>query len=554
MSPHEKAPLFNNSKTDLQVILRQLIVEITSGNFQTGNSEIREFLREAGFISLFFFLKYIAGYNGPFELLVEHLHLSVANARQFALEPGIRYACFMPRKHYKTTINTTGGNAWELVRNPELRIGLYHAVFTEALKFMHITQRIIDSNELFAWLYPECVPAKKFSNMTLVMPNRQRNYTEPNLECGSVGSSSQGRHCDLVNLDDIIGETQLNANRESNIEMLKTKHWLSGVEKALLVDWKSSRIVLSATRYGIDDVYEPIMQSVERAWGYWDELNYEPAEKGKWAVYYRTVKEAGEIIFPEVITQKGLDELKEDDPWVYALQYVNNPRLSGITEMADYPVHKFKMVNSEDKWYIIDEVGNKKDLAYFDIVTATDPAATEKYVSAKTSRSASVAWAMDSSGDVYLIGLRVGYVTISQVFDWMFMLKRKFIRYVRASYLEANAGFKVLGPLLRKEQNERGEYLALRTVASSTEKVARIRTTLQPFASRGRIHVLEEYYAQFIEEFEAFPQSTKRDILDASTLALSKLSRPENGEESLEMEEVLNERFHNSTVNRVTGY
>ncbi len=520
----------------------------------TYSNEVRELLRQAGFVSLFFFLKYIAGFSGPFNLLTEDLHLSVANARQLALKPNIRYACFMPRKHYKTTINTTGADAWELIRNPNLRIGVYHAVFGEALKFLHTTERIIDSNEFFAWLYPEYVPKKQFTDKALVLPNRTRYYTEPNIECGSVGGSSQGRHNDLINLDDIIGETQLNANRESNAEMYKTKHWLSGIEKTLLVDWKGSRIVLSATRYGPDDVYENVMKSAKETWGYWNDIDYKRNSKGKWTIYYRTVKEYGKIIFPNVITQVGLDELKKDDPWVYATQYVNDPKASGVTEMVEYPVQKFTMVNEQDKWYIVDVLGKKVELSSMDVVSGTDPAATERYISAKTSRSATTVWAMDYSGKVYLIGLQVGYVTITKVFDWMFLFKRKFAKYIRASYLEANAGFKVLGPLLRKEQNERNEYLALRTVASTTEKVARIRSTLQPLASRGRINVLDVYYDEFISEFQAFPQSTKRDILDASTLALSKLVRPDTPEDMVERYAEEDQRFKDTTRNKVTGY
>ena len=551
ISPHPGAPAFSK---DSQLLLRHLLSEASSPRLATGNEEIRSLLRQAGLVSLFFFLKYIAGFNGPFNRLTEHLHLSVANARQMALEPGIKFACFMPRKHYKTTINTTGANAWEITRNPDLQIGLYHAVFEEALKFLHTTERIIDSNEFYAWLYPECVPSKAFKEKELIMPNRVRHHTEPTIQCGSVGGTSQGRHFDLVSLDDIIGEAQLNANRESNAEMYKTGHWLQGIERTLLVNWKTSRIILSATRYGPDDVYEPILNSAKRTWGYWDELDYKQNPKGKWTVYYRTVREKGKIIFPEVITEKGLEELQEDDPWTYALQYVNNPKIAGVTEMVEYPVRKFKMLYESDNWYILDWKGNKRSLDLFDVASGTDPAATEHYISAKTSRSSTTVWGMDSVGSVYLIGLQVGYVTIMKVFDWMFMYKRKFAKYLRATYLEANAGFKVLGPLLRKEQNERNEYLALRTVAATTDKVARIRTTLQPLASRGRINVLEDYYDTFMNEFQSFPQSTKRDILDASTLVLSKLIRPESSEEVVEGYIREQERFNNRTTNAVTGY
>lgn len=554
ISPHRDAPAFAHDSQSVELLLRHLASEASSPTLATYNEEIRELLREAGLVSLFFFLKYIAGYNGPFEKLTEHLHLSVANARQMALEPAIKYACFMPRKHYKTSINTTGANAWEITRNPDLQIGLYHAVFDEALTFLHATERIIDSNEFYAWLYPECVPKKPFGSMELTMPNRTRHHTEPTIKCGSVGGTSQGKHFDLIALDDIIGESQLNANRESNAEMYRTGHWLKGIERTLLKDWRTSRIVLSATRYGPDDVYEPIMKSAKKTWGYWDELDYKRNPKGKWTIYYRTVREYGKIIFPEVITEEGLAELEEDDPWTYAMQYVNNPKIAGVTEMVEYPVHKAEMVEENSDWFILMPDGKKKDLRFMDVAIGVDPAATEKYISARTSRSAVCVWAMDWEGNVYLIGLQVGYVSIMKVFDWMFLYKRKFIKYVRATYLEANGGFKVLGTLLRNEQNERGEYLALRTVAQTTDKVSRIRVTLMPFASRGKIYVVGDYYDAFLGEFQAFPQSSKRDILDASTIALSKLIKPDSGEKTAEYYEAEKAKFHDMTMNSVTGY
>ena len=99
--PHPQAPLM--SRKDGPLIFKQVIDEVLSGRFSTSNPEIRELIRQAGFVSLWFFLRGIAAYNGPYERLTNHLHVDMANHYQDFMYPGSWSAFFIFRSGYKST-------------------------------------------------------------------------------------------------------------------------------------------------------------------------------------------------------------------------------------------------------------------------------------------------------------------------------------------------------------------------------------------------------------------------------------------------------------------
>ena len=130
--PHEKAPLFKNFN-DASAIIAQLINDQTSDTPSKG-SEVFQYIRQAGFVNLWFFLKFIASATGPYKFLNEGVHLDLANFRQseHCMAPGASAAIVLPRGFAKTTIATHGGAAWEALRNPNIRIRIVNAVVDNA--------------------------------------------------------------------------------------------------------------------------------------------------------------------------------------------------------------------------------------------------------------------------------------------------------------------------------------------------------------------------------------------------------------------------------------
>ena len=561
--PHPLAPLFD--REDGMLILSQIMDELDSQNPSFGNNEVRSVMRQAGFVSLWFFLKGIASHGGPFDLLNEELHMDMANFRQKLLYPGCRGAMFIPRSTFKTTIVTEGGSAWEAVRFPDIRIRITNAISDKAQDFMHTVKNIFDSNELFAMLYPEYVPANnapRWNNTEIVLPNRTKKRREATVEYGGVGGASEGHHYDLHVVDDMIGLGALNSMQQSGAEMMRTRNWFWGSEKTLLQSVRNSRVIVVGTRYAIDDVYDDIIDKAYENVGY-PLRDFVPNPKGRWSIYYRKALENDESIFPEGFSKEDLEEMAEDDYWTYVTQYLNDPQAAGLAEFNEIKIKKCLLTtetinvggDSFDRWLILytnNGVQYEVPLETCDLIFAVDPAASERRISAKTSRTALVVMATDPKGNHFILKLQADYIKVSQMFKWLQNAKRQFGSQVRCTFLESQGAFKMLYPLLLEDQERNGYHVNPRPLFTPGDKDARIRTTMQPVLEAGKLFIVEEYYELFWEEQRSFPQSMKKDILDATSMALMGAVTPVGEEEKSRVKSMKSKRLRSK--NPVTGY
>jgi len=556
---HPEAPLF--AAPDALEVLQQVLQVVESGNFSVANEEIRQVIRQAGYSSLWFFLAVIAAYNGPYERLTNHLHVDMANNYQKFMYPGSWSAFFLPRSAFKSTLVTYGANGWELLRDVNLTIAMGSAVSDRSYDFLHETQRIFDSNEFFQWLYPEYVPstsARSWNDKEMTLPNRTRRKVAPSIQILSVGASSQGVHVELLKLDDIVGDAQLTSDRGANADMRRIGNWFKSNKRTLIEKPEESRIVVVGTRYGIDDPYESIMESLKsKHGGGWDSIPRKEREDGEWHVYYRQAIEKTGSIFPEAISEDFISKIREDDPWTYLTQYLNNPYTQETAEMSIYtPAEANADYNADDdEWYISWTEGPDKycvwKLSDCDVVAATDPAGTERnQMTVKSSRSASAVVATCPDGTVVLIELFADYVPISTVFDWMFTIHSKW--HPRLHGLEQNGPFKILGPLLRDEQERRKTWISTCPTRSTTDKDARIRSELQPRLERNKIKLTSNVRKIFMGELISFPGGNLKDSLDAVSQALSLARIPPDPKE-LE-EEDYEEELALMGRSRYTGY
>lgn len=531
LAPHPLAPAFEGE--DGVSLLYKLIDEFTAGRLDLEEPSVRLLVAQAGLVSLWFFLKFIVGYSiSPFDLLNADLHIDMCNVRQRALAPGARVAFFLPRFAFKSTIVTEGGALWEAVRDPMIAMCVYNAKAEKAKEFFQTVKVVMETNAFFQYLYSNrdardpwgaCVPVNvkntsRWNETEIVFANRPRWQREATLTFAGVGGASEGGHFDLLLVDDMIGLKGLNATQDVNAVMEKTRNWFWSSEKTLLRNMATSRVLVPGTRYASDDIYDDIIQRAKVNLGY-PIRDFESKAEGKWTVYYRKAIEDGKIILPERYTEEGLRELAENDWWTYVTQFLNEPGASGLAELIDFPLKQVSMEYEDDamQWFVCLEKGDeveKVPLSSCDVVIAVDPAASEKRLSAKTSRSAVGAIATDAQHRRFLIDLRVGYAKITTVFDWMFKMKERFSRYVRSTLLESNAGFKALGSVLKEEEMRRGIFLNLRPFPALGDKVTRIRTALLPELESGRLYVCGAFFAEVEEERRGFPNARRMDVLD----------------------------------------
>lgn len=499
---------------------------------ETWSQETFNLIREASLTSMWFFLKYVAGAFGPYNGLTDHIHVDICNFRQRMLQPGARGAIFIPRSFYKSTIVTHGADTWELLRDPNLRIGIVASKAEMAEQFMSNIQRNFDSNPLIEFLFPDHCPKKgekgnvlqkPWNSQMMLMPNRTRNMPEPSVKTLGAGSNTAGNHFDLLNADDLIGEAQLDATRGVSQEMVKIGNWFSSNKDTLLISPKKSRVFVAATRYNIDDIYEQMYQDCAVQLGYWDELPHTVEPDGEWTIYHRMAEERGDLIFPEKVDHKFLQAIHKKDSWKYYTQYLNNPYSAVETEFADYSIKQCDIDYSNSKGYSIHyqlgptpvEIPLEKCKVYIGI----DPAASEKRVSNKTSRSAMVVLARDDKGNRFFIDGSVGYYSPSKFYNELFRLYNKYKNYVSSTFLEAQGAFKWVWNTMLAEQSKRQTWVGLRQVKPLPDKDGKLRNYIQPLLEKRFVFASDPIRKYIEEEVKIFPGGTKRDVMDAMEIA-----------------------------------
>lgn len=559
---HPLAPTFAQER-DPRLLLQHIITEASSPNMSTSD-KILQLLREAGFVSLWFYLKFIAGSAGPYNLLNEELHVDMCNFRQrVATTPGIKAMGLVPRACYKSTLWTHGPNSWELLRNPNLRIGCTSQIYDRALSFVQTTINTFTENELHKALYPEYKKENR-SNTELILTNRTRKYPEPNLQAITAGGSTQGIHVDLFNPDDIVGEDMLNADHVAGAEMAKMGNWLYSNLRTLVVSWKHSRVMGVGTRYAIDDPYERAMRSAKEHVGYWNEMEgeYPLDERGDWVVYYRPAKQLDEAgveysINPEAFSVEQLAVLAEEDPWVYASQYANNPIAAGASDFAGYDVREFDLEwnETQESYEIVFDEGitvTRIDLRDCDVVIAGDPSGGETRANTKSSRASCAVVARSSKNKYFVLDAEVGYVAPTKFFDWLFHYKAKYGHRVRATYVETQAGFKSFVSIIRKEERLRGKFLNFLGIPALGDKEATIRNILQPLLEKNALYVRKQLRGKVMEEVRVFP-SRKMDLLDALKIAVFKSNKPKDSVDDDDGDD-RRKLVRRRVVSKVTGY
>lgn len=550
---HPLAPMYNGPEKP-QDLLQEALTAMTGGGGLRTTESVRQLLRQTGLVSLWFYLKFIAGYAGPYDKLNDGMHVDMCNFRQrVATTPGIKAAMFYPRSGFKTTVGSHGANGWELLRDPNLRIGCTSEIADRAQSFVDTTIATFKSNELHQWLYPEWKKANR-DDTELVLANRTKRYVEPNLKAITAGGSTQGIHVDLFDADDIVGENMLNADRASTADMVRMGNWLHSNMRTLVVSWKESRVLVIGTRYAIDDPYERIMVSSKEHLGYWDDEDYDIDPNGEWVTQYWPAMVNGESIWPEVYDEAALAKMVEENPWLYYTQYMNSARPSKPGDFGQYTPGKVSMVFEGDEFWVLFPDGTRRPLSTADLVSAGDPAASTHRAGQRTSKSATTVAARWKDDVVAILELNKGYVEPTRFFDWLYDYKAKYGVGLRSPYVEAQAGFKSFIPIARQEALRRGKELNVIGVPALGDKETTIRNIIQPFLARGKLYVRDAVWREVMEELRVFP-SVKMDGLDAIKIAIFKSHRPDTepdgSDEDDEDDEVVERR---RKVNSLSGY
>jgi hypothetical protein len=120
------------------------------------------------------------------------------------------YLDLWAREHYKSTIITYAGAIQELLRNPNITIGIFSHTQSIAKDFLGQIKRELDNNELLHELFPDILwgtksPPSGAWNLEQLTVKRNTNPKESTIEAhGLVEGMPTGKHFELMIYDDVV--------------------------------------------------------------------------------------------------------------------------------------------------------------------------------------------------------------------------------------------------------------------------------------------------------------------------------------------------------------
>jgi hypothetical protein len=230
--------------------------------------------------------------------------------------------------------------------------------------------------------------------------------------------------------------------------------------------------------------------------------------------------------------------------------------MSSFQELNQFDINECKIDYTPSEGfkvlYFYNGVEQEWNLRDCHVIQVLDPAASERGMSAKTSRSAHIVLATAPDGRMFVIRGHADYVPASKIFDWLFETFNIYKNYLKLSGMEMQGPFKVFEGLMRDEQNKRRQFINFRPIKTQGDKDARIRTQLEPVLRESKLYCIPSFKNTIKAELKVFPDSPKKDVLDALSMAVQESRIPEHPNEIRKRH--FKSEITRGKVNATTGY
>jgi len=253
---------------------------------------------------------------------------------------GTRRLDLWPRGHLKTHLLTIAKSLQYYLIDPNVRVLIVCSNQDNAMKNMRAIKAHFERNLLLHWIFPDCVPnpsADTWTDSQLICP-RTRNLAETTFKGIGVGHRITGWHFDVLVKDDVIDE--------------KTDKSPEQMEK--IIEWHTlSRNLLEAPNKGVDQV-------VGTRWLVGDLYGHIIANQPEYEVchiqaLYKDPQDEWRSAWPEQFPVPALLALREQDPYQFATQQMNDPKDAAIVDFKPDWLRHYRF--SDDALNILAEVG-----------------------------------------------------------------------------------------------------------------------------------------------------------------------------------------------------
>lgn len=467
----------------------------TEANYRYGKL-ISGALSEGGQVTVNALMRTLA-LTDLFFLLTKVLHREDANndwcfdrCNEVQKEPD-GYLDLWSREHYKSTIITFSLTIQDILKDPDLTVGIFSHTRPIAKAFLRQIKREFENNKVLLDLFPDIMwdnPQKdspKWSEDEGIIVKRKSNPKEATIEAwGLVDGQPTSKHYRLMVYDDVV-------TRESvtNPDMVQkvTKAWEES--RNLTVSDGTGKTRHVGTRWHFADTYRDIIK------------------KGSVKVrIYTEVDSSGNLVLwsPDVQATKR----KEMGPYVWACQVKQSPNMDTVegfkTEWLQYwPADTIKGMNV---YILCDPAGEKKKENDYTVFWVVGANCDENY---------------------YLIDVIRDRLSLTERADALFFLYKKYRK--QANMIKV--GYEKVGMQSDIEHyNDRMKREAYRfpiiPLGAHSAKTDRIKKLI-PLFEYGRIFLPEKIIRKdyegnkidlvkaFVEEeYEWFPFPVHDDMLD----------------------------------------
>lgn len=219
------------------------------------------------------------------------------------------YLDLWARFHYKSTIITYALTIQEVLRNPEITIGIFSHTRPTAKSFMRQIAREFETNDGLKALFPDVLwqepkrESPKWSEDEGIIVRRRSNPKESTIEAhGLVDGMPVGKHFQLMIYDDIV-------TRESVTSPEMVAKTTESLRLSYALGMENGRRRMIGTRYNYADSYASVIE----------DGTFKPR-------IYAATEDGTETGNPVMMSVEGLEQIKRDmQPYVFACQMLQNP-------------------------------------------------------------------------------------------------------------------------------------------------------------------------------------------------------------------------------------
>lgn len=405
----------------------------------------------------------------------------------------------MPRTHLKTTIAGQMYPVWLATREPSIRILLVYNSSDNAKKTLRSIRAFIESNNLYAALFPEIIPPSftargvRWSDECASV-NRPEDWGEGTFEAAGTGTNIIRRHYDVIIQDDTVAPVKDQYTQE---EVLPSKE---EIEKAigfhkltiplLLPPIEDSKRVVIGTRWAAMDLIQHIMD------------NEKVGVPGGRFICHDIPALDPETKLPNYkrFSMEALDSIRASmGPFMFNALYLNQPLSSEFMKFRPEWTRYFE--NSDETYQRALESG--------EVVITVDPA--DAPTGRRSQDYSAIVSCLQSEFGIHVLSYKRERVSEGQLInDTLDIAERDDARRIRVEvdrFANLEAGF-------RSEMHRRGHYHNIEAVKTrGKRKEARI-LRLAPLHEHGQLF-FREGMRELENELYQFPRGQHDDIIDA---------------------------------------